>query len=215
MGTVLAMRQLSAILWLGLLAGCGAAGAVQTALLPAAPASAPTVRFAQVLQADAPQMQLSVERVRASGIVVLDVTRDGTRTWLSPEGASFATRGGLLVATRGLGGDMLSSDVSQSQALLSARRNGQAQRFHTFIDGTDKAVTQTFVCDITVTGPRAIRIQNQPVNTTLMAENCANPTTQFQNLYWIETGTARISQSRQWAGEPTGPLALRPLRQEG
>lgn len=201
------MKKLAVLLGL-MLAGCNGVGET---LLGVTGPTGQAGRFVQLVQTGAPAMQLSVVEAGAAGTIRLDTSRDGTQTWLTPEGASLAMRDGVLTATRGLGADMLASDVAQTLTLLRAGRPGRAQRFHTFIDGQDQAVTRSYICDLTITGPRDVSVPGNKIPALLMTEDCASSDQRFKNFYWLADGTGQIVQSRQWAGPRTGPLALRVL----
>lgn len=174
-----------------------------------APVPDPAVQAA--LQSGAPALLISIEtREDALAPFAALTTRDGRTTWRSADGVGVTTQNGLLQATRGLGADMLASDTSQSAALLSTNQPGIAERFHTFLNGDDQAITRAYICEITSRGPRRIDVGRGPEPARLMAEDCASLTDAFTNLYWIAP-TGAVLQSRQWAGAFTGPLALRQL----
>ncbi len=195
------MMRIASICALLMLAGCGGLS------LPGS-APAPSPEFAVLAQQGAPRLQVGVLSQGAGTQVVRQTVRDGFETYVSADGASLTLDRGLLVASRGLGGDMMGSDIAQSQALIFARRAGQVNRFHTFIDGENRAERRAYVCDIAVRGARDVPFGDVSVATTLMAEDCTSQTQQFLNLYWLDR-SGRIVQSRQWAGDFSGVLTFR------
>ncbi len=179
--------------------------------LAACDAAPPDPAVQAALQAGAPALLISVEtREDALAPFVARTTREGSTTWQSVDSVSVTTRDGLLQATRGLGADMLASDTTQSAKRLRANQPGTAERFHTFLNGEDQAITRVYVCEITRRGPRQIDVGRGPEPARLMAEDCASLTESFTNLYWIAPGGSLL-QSRQWAGAFTGPLAIRQI----
>ncbi len=191
------------LLWIGLsaLTACGA--------LPL-PGRAPAVDpgFAALAQAGAPRLQVGLLSQRAGTVVVRDTVRDGYATWVSQDGASLTLNRGMLVATRGLGGDMLGSDVSEPLAIVLQRSPGRVTRFHTFLDGENRPVRRAYICDIEDRGPRELTFGAATLQTRLIGEDCASQDQTFLNLYWID-GTGQIVQSRQWAGDFAGILTFR------
>lgn len=173
-------------------------------------ASAP---FRALLASPAPAIVVSVEdRFVATGFLRQSARTQGNatvETWISPDNVALYLQQGIVVGTRGLGGDMMAADVSQPAALILTRRTGQVQRFMSFLDGNDQVTVRSYVCDIESRGGRDVDLGYAVVPTDLMQEHCANPDQDFQNLYWVAVSTGQIVQSRQWAGDFSGPLAIR------
>lgn len=169
----------------------------------------PSPRFSQLVRNDAPALQVGIEALDVAGVMRRDVIRDGFETWISQDSATVTLAQGMLVATRGFGGDLMGSDVSMSAALVKDVRAGQATRFHSFLGGNDQVETRSYICTVSSRGPRSLRIGDAAFDTRLMQEDCGNPDQNFTNLYWVDPASGDIVQSRQWAGSFIGPLALR------
>ena len=173
-------------------------------------ASAP---FQALLATSAPAIVVSVEnREAATGFLRQSARSQGSttiETWISPDNVALYLENGFVVGTRGLGLDLMAADISQTAALVLARRDGQVQRFMSFLDGNDQVTVRSYICDIESRGGREVNLGSGMVATELVQERCTNPDQTFQNLYWIETRTGQIAQSRQWAGDFSGPLAIR------
>lgn len=165
-------------------------------------------RYLQLTQANTPLLRFGVLSRNSSAFLRLDVTRAGVKNWLSPEGISISTRDGLLIATRGLGGDLLASDVGETQAMIAAGNIGITTRFHTFISGADEAVTRTYVCELALHGTQTITISTQQIATRVLIENCQSLDQEFSNLYWVVGAENLIIQSQQWAGPTTQMLLM-------
>jgi len=156
-----------------------------------------------------PVLQVAfVEQDRASA-VLLESTRDGIDTWLTPDGATLITQQGMLVGTRGFGIGMLASDVDQPLAMVLGGREGFSDRFHTFLNGNDQAKTRTYRCEVENRGAREVFVGEKPVQTRLMAEDCRSLDQSFLNLYWVSDAGNRIVQSRQWTGDFLGIVTTR------
>ena len=175
---------------------------------------AATARFAQLLQAGRPAIQVAIEEEETDTVALREVSRGGVDTFVTTDGVALSLRGGFLVGTAGLGGDMTGSSITESIALVTSRRSGTAQRFHTFLNGENQAVTRAYVCVVASRGGRSVSLgtragQLVEVDTVLIEERCKSLDQEFTNLYWLRQGTGGILQSRQWAGEFTGPLVTR------
>lgn len=168
-------------------------------------------RFARLSRAGAPAMIASAEDRGGAGALALSARNGQVTTWLSADNTTLSFREGLLVATRGLGGDLMSADIAGPLALIRQGGSGLAVRIHRYLDGEDQTRILSFVCDVSSRGMRTIAVGDQRSGTRLMQERCVGADTEFQNLYWILPATGEIVQSRQWAGPRTGYLALRKI----
>jgi len=126
----------------------------------------------------------------------------GVVSWVTGDGVSLSFRNGVLVATRGLGQDLMAADVSDVLAALHAGQ-GPALRIHDYLDGEEQVRRRSFYCTIRTEGRETLHIYELSVTTRRLAETCKNPTITFTNRYWISSGN-RIRQSHQWAGPLVG-----------
>lgn len=168
-----------------------------------------TPRFAARLSAGAPVLQIGFVETKQSANLLLERRHGEFDYWISVEGAHVILQSGMLHGTRGFGEGLLASDLSAPLALVLARRSGQADRFHTYLDGNDRAVTRTYRCRIDNDGPQQIELATGPVATTLMTERCRSLDQSFVNFYWVSAASGQIVQSRQWAGPRLGSLSTR------
>ncbi len=166
-------------------------------------------RFQALAQTTAPGILVSVESQNRTAVVLREARNGDVTRWLGPDGTAISFRGGLLVATRGLGDDLMIADVAQSLAALRAG-TGRAQRVHEYLDGNNRIRRLTLDCTISTRGHRMIRIGDEKRPTTLFEERCVGLNTRFTNLYWRDAA-GTVVQSRQWVGHGLGALALRIL----
>ena len=202
------MRGLLALLLL--LAACAPGGtlAPKSASGPGRTVPAPSPRFEALAQAGAPAMLVSIEAQNRTAGLLRGARNGATSTWYAADNTALSFRHGLLVATRGLGHDLMSADVAEAAALLRSGRAGMATRIHRYLGGEDQIITRAFVCAISTRGPRDLTIGKRRFATRLVQERCKGPDTGFQNLYWI-AHDGRVIQSRQWVGPGLGAVALR------
>ena len=187
----------------------GGFGRITQRLFSGGQPTAASAPFQALLATPAPAIVVSVEDRDAATGFLRQSARDNVETWISPDNVALYLEQGFVVGTRGLGSDMMAADIRQPAALVLSRRNGQVQRFMSFLDGNDQVTVRSYVCEIQGRGARQIDLGAGLVPTVLMQERCTNPDQDFQNLYWVDAGTGQIVQSRQWAGDFIGPLAIR------
>jgi len=126
---------------------------------------------------------------RASILVRKGENRD-VETYFTPDNISISLQDGVLIATRGLGFDLMSADVSDTIAGL--RRGGRAVRIHRYLDGEDQIVIKSYICDY-----------RGNANVT---ETCHGKDHTFENNYQMSAG--QIIASRQWIGPHHGYIRL-------
>lgn len=182
---------------------------------------------------EAPVLQISTEqrvalgqRLIPAGPLVLATTvegggesilflsaRNGDVTGLtSAGGQSIALRDGLLLNTRGLKYDLLSSDSAASGALIAARAEGRATRVHETSTVDLSGDRQVYDCAVAPAGHRDITLPSgESKATTLVIENCRNATENFVNQYWVGRD-GHIWQSRQWVGPNYGHIDFATIR---
>ncbi len=167
--------------------------------------------FTKLDRTGAPLMIVSVEeRDGAIGTFVLQTKgASGIETWISADNISLAVDHGMVVGTRGFGGDLLSSDVSQSIEIVLNGQTGHTQRFHNFLDGNNQSKTRSFACTVSSRGPWELDLGKRTVPTRLMQEDCKSLDHSFRNYYWVDLTNQEILQSRQWIGDYSKTLAMR------
>jgi hypothetical protein len=135
----------------------------------------------------------------------------GEETWISLDKLSLGMKSGMIIATRGLGGDQLAGDPYQTLAAVEAGRNGITERFITHLNGDNQAETIALRCNVTFQKQAPVDLGGYTANTDLFYEDCRNTQTKFRNFFWVERGTRKLVQSRQWISESVGSVALRTL----
>lgn len=195
---------LSCALALGLLSACG-----NLPIPGQSGAAGPDPVFAAAVQAGSPVLQVIVDSTGDNTAIVRETFRNGIGTWVSSDSLSVALDdAGFLIATRGLGGDMLGSDVSESRALVLAAQPGRATRLHSFLDFNNKSVQRAYICDITRRANTVVDFGTARIPARFVVEDCASSDQRFVALYWLDA-QGRIIQSRQWAGDFAGTLTFR------
>ena len=148
---------------------------------------------------DAPLMVATLEELSLASVLIGLEENRGVFTFSTPDGVSFAFNKGLLVASRGLGFDLMDADVADIQKAVRAKGGTEAVRIHRYLDGENQTKIHSFICDVAIENPRQLR------------ENCYGDDLQFQNTYQLGQN-GNILGSRQWIGPKRGYLVVETVR---
>lgn len=161
---------------------------------------------------DAPLQFILMEKSGGFAISMIQGVNGQNVTWVSPDQKSITLQAGLLVATRGFGGDVMSIELGGAEQLVSGRTSGQAQKTYRFLDGLDQTGRFVVNCDIAVGDTDHVSSGEISVLTRVMTESCqSDGGAKFTNTYWIDT-SGRMVQSVQWAGPDVGKIVFRRIR---
>jgi len=137
--------------------------------------------------------------------------------WRTEDNITLTTRNGVLIATRGLGGDILSATVQVAGDAPGPSGGGEKVFNIRALD--NKTQRLALVCDLVDLGPQTIVIVERRHPTRRLQETCTGGIAgdgsgapgEVINDYWVDSRSGVIWQSRQWAGPQTGYLRLRRL----
>ncbi len=125
----------------------------------------------------------------------------GAITWISPGRVTLSFEDGILVATRGLGDDLMGVDPIGVRAALNAG-GGVATRRQSFLTSEEQIVTRDLKCEVTRQGPEEIQTIVGERVATKFEEDCRGPALIFKNTYWLSGG--EIIRSRQAVSSGVG-----------
>lgn len=128
----------------------------------------------------------------------------GNETWLAQNGFSASYVDGILVATRGLGEDILASNATGIRAAIRAG-GGTGQRVRDRIDDLNQIQQDSFECTITAGENESINLGLRQVETQKYAEVCRGTRLQFENSYWVDD-SGEIVTSLQFVAQEVGYL---------
>lgn len=129
--------------------------------------------------------------------------------WRTEDNVTVTVRNGVVIATRGLGGDLLSSEVRVSGEAPGPSSGGERIQMIRGLDNKQQRLVLS--CDLVDLGPDPVRIVELTHPTRHLRERCAGAGGEIVNDYWVESGNGMIWQSRQWAGPQIGYMRLRRL----
>lgn len=210
-----------AVIGMALLAGCGdlattgvgprVIGALfpSMAAPPVAVANAPDFN-PEAIVADPGKyaiFTINALAVQAPGRIIQD--NGAEQTFASQSGFTASYRDGLLIATRGLGDDLMASDTGQVRQVL-AQGGGTAQRAVDFLDDFDRISTMRFDCEIVAQGQEVVDLGLRQPSLSKFEETCTSPKLVFTNIYWLDS-TGDILQSRQFVSQTVAYLRVNRL----
>lgn len=218
MGEVLAMKPVLLIIAGLALFACGSetdqatATAVKTLVTrltspKPAPVDVRRIMTPDVLaQIHQPFVIADIPSRKASASMVVSGRNNDYVTWIAGDGISLTFHNGLLTATRGIGGDLMASDIAQSDVALRAG-GGNAVRVHRYIDAENHIRLLQFTCQLRRIGFEPIDLISRQITATVTEETCQADTVAFTNRYWTEPA-GNIVKSEQWINPEVGYVDL-------
>ncbi len=220
-----AARSLAALIMAAtaLLSGCSSEGrnaesapvvelaSAARAALGRAPAagSAPLLTRAEIAAYPLPLDLIVLEQTNANALVFQIGQNAGVETWSSADGKTVALRQGVIVATRGLGPDLMGA-VVPGLARLAAGGGGAHERVYVTLGGEDQVLRDRFTCTLAQTGTETLTIVERGYSARHVQETCTGASGSFTNDFWFQGTTLR--QSRQWVGPKLGHITVKRLR---
>ena len=135
--------------------------------------------------------------------------------WRGTGNTEVHLRNGVLVGTRGIGGDILSVDAGATVQAVSGARAGSGQRRYVLSDGGYGKVDLTLRCSIANLGAATTQVVHLSYGTIHLRETCQGGEAgdlRIVNDYWVEPGSGTVRRSIQWAGPYSGHFEMILLR---
>ncbi|MBT8154493.1 YjbF family lipoprotein [Epibacterium ulvae] len=130
--------------------------------------------------------------------------------WVTEDQVSVTLRDGILIATRGLRGDLLSaSTLAQSGGPQGPE--GRGARLFDLRFGDHESKTLEMACTVADLGAEPLEIVEITYATHHLQETCEGANGRIVNDFWVDSRTGRVWQSRQWAGPLNGYIRIRQL----
>jgi len=120
------------------------------------------------------------------------------QTWVTGDASSISLRQGVVIATRGLGPDLMSASVPSLATLATG--GGTHQRMFTLLDGADQPQRLEYSCKVTSITPESTIVVGLASATRHIVEECRGSGPAFTNHFWVEIG-GKVRKSRQWIGQ--------------
>ena len=143
-----------------------------------------------------------IPSIGAAGTLVSPGRNGDVETWTTPDQRALSYRQGVLVATRGLGFDLMAADVSGTLAALG--HGGTYTRKMRYLNGNNQSVYLTFTCTMTVSTPQNMTINGVARNIASEVETCTMGAITFTNHYWM--AGSQVVKATEWIGPELGYL---------
>jgi hypothetical protein len=178
--------------------------APKSATAPSVPAG--QMATAALTQLSEPVMLATLEEPNRTALLVPLGENGAVRTWTTIDRQTISLRAGRIVATRGLGVDLMSSDAS------GPRPGSTSVQTLTTLNSANEIVRMRASCQADSGLPENLTLASgQRIATHRLRETCRGETASWENIFWI-SGDGLVRQSRQKLGAETGSLTLQILR---
>lgn len=174
-----------------------------------APAAPPKLTREILSQVLTPVMVVRVASRGQQALIGQVETNGDVETWSTVDDITISFRNGVVVATRGLGADLMAAAGPSGRQLVSS--GSDFSRIHTTLNGLDQPVKRELFCKTSHQGVQNIDIVEISYRATHIVETCTTDGGSIQNDYWIDTA-GKIRKSRQWIGQEIGYLEIEDLR---
>lgn len=200
------MRRRVVLLCALMLGGCAG-------LNPPAPASDPRAALTPERVARLTRPTLFAELpARGAGSTLTPLSTNGdVTTWGRAGEVTLSFVDGILVATRGLGDDLMAADVAGTRAALSGGQRSRYPRIHGYLDGENRTAFRAFLCDMAAPGTEVIDIAGTRHAVMRWNETCFSTGLRIDNIYWQGEG-GTLWRTRQWVGPSPGNIETELLR---
>jgi hypothetical protein len=195
MGAVLAMKIWVCMAALAVLVGCQPIVQRLTGTAPAAQAVLPAGA------ASDPVMRVQIPSRGASAVLSRVAVNKDVETWLAADNISLSFRQGVLVASRGLGFDLMGADAQNSLNAIAGQSAEVYRRQMRYLTGDNHSTYLTAGCSMVFAGPETVNGRQLQ----RLEERCQARQSRFTNLFWLD-GSGQIVQSRQWVSPQIGYL---------
>lgn len=210
MGAFLAMikRAAMAVMLAGTVLGVAGCDTLSSM----APGIGATTKRISLDEAGEPRLRASLLKRGTSAMMHITGRNGDVVTWETPERISVSLAGGVLVATRGLGHDLMSAEVTEARAALagSVPPGTEYPRFYGSLDGEHRTRFRSFLCRVAVPERDVVESIGDGRKVTRITERCSDPDLEFTNVYW-RAPDGELVRSRQWIGPELGHIRLERL----
>jgi hypothetical protein len=169
------------------------------------PVAAPAPTRAGFAKAGIPVAYIGSPQTGYGGFGVQVAKNGKWDTYMTSEKFSVTVDAGVITATRGFVGDLMSQELSVPVAdLFKGPFPYEYQRTQTMIDLDISIVESEYTCTIAAPTDRDLRVLDELVKTRRYTEVCRSSKRAFRNDYWLEISNNKIIQSQQSVHPNTG-----------
>ena len=179
-----------------------------TGLQPTAPPAPPALPTQALAAGPGNVLMVTLLSRNAVAAMTRISTNNGTLTWRTDKGVTLSFRDDILVASRGLGDDLMGADIPGVRDAI-VQGSGTAKRTHTYLNSEDTIQTRDLACTYMTQAPETITIASGAFEATKVEEVCESRSLRFTNSYWLDGNT--IVQSTQAVALGSGYIRVNTL----
>lgn len=139
----------------------------------------------------------------ATALLVHVGSNNGVETWMSTDRITVSVERGVVVATRGLGHDLMAGDAKNTLAAIAGAQTGVYRRQMRYLTGDNHTTYITAGCSMS--SPGSDNIGGQMLRR--FEESCQARNSKFTNRYWVD-GSGRILASEFWVSPQVGSVVV-------
>lgn len=178
-----------------------------------APAPITQQQIVQTLSAtELPVAFLNIEKRKSQSLLVRIEQNPPYDTFATSTRQAVTMRHGMITGTRGLGGDLMSTDEGPLLAQVRSRQTGHVTHIQRFLTPEDVTEVITYRCGVEADKPVNVEmglVRGTAVEVIAACESPEGPP--FVDYYVVGQG-GDILASRQWLGSEIGYVAMHMLR---
>lgn len=148
-----------------------------------------------------PVMQIDIPSRGANAPLSRVAVNGDVETWLAVDNISVSFRQGVLVASRGLGFDLMGADAQGTLDALVGYDGDIYRRQMRYLTGDQHSTYLMAGCIMVAIGPETVEGQRLQ----RFEESCKARQHEFTNIFWLE-GNGAVIRSRQWLSPEIGYL---------
>lgn len=176
------------------------------------PEPIPDLLVATALGASSEPVVLVDLKERNTQALLLRIETNGPyETFATSARQSITMRNGIMTATRGLGGDLMSSESDALIGLLRARRAGTVSYVMRFLNGEDQTRSLRYTCSLRDTGTERVARGQINVVGKRMTATCTGNAKSFE-LHFVISQSGFVLKADQWLGDYLGQVSAQALR---
>ncbi|RFP88228.1 hypothetical protein DZK27_09045 [Rhodobacteraceae bacterium 63075] len=152
------------------------------------------------------RLEVMLPKAGARAVLAPVARREGVTVLQTLDGITLSFDRGVLTATRGLGEDLMSSDVSGTLKMVKLGSGGEFYRvIRSYLDGEDQTRFPAYQCRKEHETKQQVEIGDDALTLTRLEEVCVSPDHRYTNTYWVDD-TGDIVKSQQWVSSGVGDM---------
>lgn len=168
-------------------------------------------QLGQALASTSAAITLYVSEQTKGQFLLQDIERNGPyQSFGSASRRVIVMRDGMITSTRGLGGDLMSSEEDDLLALVKRAAPGTARYVQRFLTPEDVNVTYEYACSLDIGGSIPVVAGALKTSARMVTATCIGAHGEFTNTYAVNGG--QILSSRQWLGDTLGYMQTQAIR---